>query len=332
MKHTILFFALCSFANLLIAQEDALSIIPKEPEAINKKPIDLYEDTLVVLGKSIVNYPMQKKVIGADTIMINASPEVRDSINFYRFAACRQFIPTLVNALKTKNSFDHPFSKLKSVSIQYPADSTFRIFTFQLKVSESEHRYFGAIQMNEPDLKLFPLIDRADDVDEPIYDVLDEKNWFGCLVYNLKQIGNKKNRKYLLFGFDGMDENINRKLVDVLHFEDGKPKFGASVFTKNGDVRAASTMSRFILDYSDQGSITCNYDESLGLIIFDHLELVSGTNGKPVYISDGTYEGYEIKKDILVYKEKLFDHKYELNEPPRPQPILDNKKKDLFGN
>ena len=97
-------------------------------------------------------------------------------------------------------------------------------------------------------------------------------------------------------------------------------------------MRASSTLSRFILDYSDQGSITCNYDPSLDLIIFDHLELVSGSNGKPVYISDGSYEGYEIKKGILVYKEKLFDHKYELNEPPRPKPVLDSKKKDLFGN
>lgn len=334
MKHLLILFAFFLSANFVVGQDDELSIIPKEPMDGHKQPIDLYEDTLAVLAKSIFNYPMQTKIIGMDTIVINAEPKVRDSINFYRFAACRQFIPTLVAALKIKNSFNHKFSSLKQngISIQYPADSTFRMFTFQLKVTESEHRYFGAIQMNSPDLKLFPLIDRANDVDEPAYDILDEKNWFGCLVYNLKQIGKKKDRKYLLFGFNGLDENTNRKLIDVLSFEDGKPKFGASIFTKEGDVRAASTVSRFILDYSDQGSITCNYDEMLDLIIFDHLILVSGTNGKPVFTSDGSYEGYEIKKDLLVYKEKLFDHKFKVNEPPRPQPILDSKKKDLFGN
>ncbi len=46
-----------------------------------------------------------------------------------RQKACDQLIPALVHALKTPYSFYFPFDSLKTVSTQYPKDSTFRIFT-----------------------------------------------------------------------------------------------------------------------------------------------------------------------------------------------------------
>ena len=78
-----------------------------------------------------------------------------------RQTANDRFIPKLVQALKTPNSFYFPFDSLETISIQYPEDSTFRIFTWGLEKETSFFHHYGAIQMLTEDgkLKLFPLFD-----------------------------------------------------------------------------------------------------------------------------------------------------------------------------
>ncbi|MEY3369157.1 MAG: hypothetical protein RI973_2312, partial [Bacteroidota bacterium] len=75
---------------------------------------------------------------------------INDSASENRFASCKLLIKTLVKALQVENSFHYPFEQLQTVSILYPPDSTFRIFTWQLYVDENDYRYYGAIQMNSP--------------------------------------------------------------------------------------------------------------------------------------------------------------------------------------
>ena len=120
------------------------------------------EDTLLVLGFTVIN----------------------DSLPEQRFGACREMIPALVRALKVENSFHYPFNRLKSVSIQYPSDSTFRIFTWQLYVDENDYRYYGAIQMNSPDLKLYPLVDRSFQIENVEFEALPPEKWYGAVIYN----------------------------------------------------------------------------------------------------------------------------------------------------
>ncbi|MBK8566336.1 MAG: hypothetical protein IPN76_24115 [Saprospiraceae bacterium] len=140
-----------------------------------------YEDTLGLCGFLVIN----------------------DSLPEERFASCRKLITTLKQALKVPNSFNYPFDQVKSVSIQYPADSTFRIFTWQLYVDVDDYRYYGAIQMNTAELQLFPLIDRSAEVQSEEYDILKPENWYGALYYNTKPFDTPEGRKYLLFGYDG---------------------------------------------------------------------------------------------------------------------------------
>jgi hypothetical protein len=133
-----------------------------------------------------------------DTISLLSFAIINDSFPENRFGATKKMIPTLVQALKTPNSFQYPFSRAQSISIQYPEDSTFRVFTWQLYVDVDEYRYFGAIQMNTGELQLFPLIDRS-------FDVLsfpDGKPQFGAPVfYNEEKEGGVKVRNRLLFEY-----------------------------------------------------------------------------------------------------------------------------------
>ena len=286
-------------------------------DSTNFDKIRTYEDTLGYLSYLIVN----------------------DSLETSRFAAVNKFIPTLVKALKYENSFNYSFDRLKSISVQYPADSTFRIFTWQLYVNENDYRYYGAIQMNSKELKLIPMIDRSSDVQDIEHQVLSPKEWYGSLYYNIKDFDTPQGRKYLLFGYDGYSFCTKRKVIDVLSFDNGKASFGAPVFVSDDPSNAFLPKSRIEFTYSAEASIKVNFDGHLDIIIGDHLieEMSSIASQGPVKLPDGSYIGYKLKDGRWNYVAKVFDHVYENEEETRQQPIFDSakprkKRKDIFGN
>jgi len=294
-------------AGLLLLLAAALPAQPGDMlGAADRDAIHEIEDTLAVLGFAVIN----------------------DSLPDERFLACRQMIPTLVRALKKPHSFDYPFERLKSVSIQYPADSTFRIFTWQLYVDENDYRYFGAIQLNTPQLQLIPLVDRSFQVEAPEQAALSPDQWYGAVYYNLMTLDSPQGKYYLLFGFDGYELFRKRKVLDVLTFnERGEAVFGAPVIPGKA---GAPPRHRMVLEYSAEASIRLNYDAALDLVIFDHLITMGGQHGEgPVNFPDGSYEAFKVDKGRLSYIDKVWNQVSD--EPPRPTPILDQRKKDILG-
>jgi hypothetical protein len=268
-----------------------------------------------------------------DTLGVLSYAVINDSLPEDRFGACRNLIPALVRALKEAHSFEYGFDRLKNISIQYPQDSSFRIFTWQLYVDKDDYRYYGAIQMNSPELRLYPLIDRSFQLDNIEYAQLPPDKWYGAVYYNLKQVNHPDGPRYLLFGYDGFEFFRKRKVLDVLTFNrEGKPVFGAPIFDYPETSGSLQRKSRLVLEYSAAATIRLNYDEALDMIIFDHLIPAGGNyDGGPVNLPDGSYEGYRIENNELVYVSKVWDQIQE--EAPRPMPILDKRnKKDLFGN
>ena len=231
------------FPLALAAQKKPKTEQATPPSEAAIKQLEGLEDTLGVLGYAIVN----------------------DSVEAERFAACRVFITTLVRTLKIENSFKYPFEQLKSVSILTPPDSSFRIFTWQLFVNDSSYRYYGAIQMNERNLKLYPLIDRSFEMPQfPANEQLPADRWYGALYFNLKQFDTKQGHKYLLFGYDAFEFFEKRKLLDVLSFDkDQIPVFGAPVFEKND----APDEQRVFIQYSADAKVKMNWDEQYQMII-----------------------------------------------------------------
>lgn len=275
------------------------------PEVLQQ--LDAMEDTLGVLGYAIVN----------------------DSIEAERFAACRVFITTLVRALKIQNSFKYPFERLKSVSILTPPDSSFRIFTWQLFVNDSTYRYYGSIQMNSAELKMYPLIDRSFEMPQfPNREQLPPDRWYGALYFNLRQFDTRQGHKYMLFGYDAFEFFEKRKLLDVLSFDkEGKPVFGAPVFEK----KDALPESRIYLQYSADAKVKLNWDEQYKLIIFDHLISFPSPYGRDMtMVPDGSYDGYRLEKGKWKYVDKVFDDKQK--DVPFPDPILEERKgNDILG-
>ena len=300
----ILLFCTVSLSGF--AQEETPEI-EKQPV---KTEIQLLEDTLNILGFALVN---------------DSTPEKR-------FAACRKFIPTLVRALKTENSFEYPFERLNTISIQYAPDSSFRIFSWQLYVDINDYKYYGTIQMNRPELKMYPLIDRSEEMEAPFFDEVSNQNWYGSLIYNIKSFESPKGEKqYLLFGFDGYRFFNKRKLIDLMTFSgNGVPVFGAIPVFERED---SSQVHRFILEYGSDARVKLNWNEELDMIVFDHLiETASPYPGQNfMYVPDGDLDGLKFEKGRWNYVRRIFDQVQE--EAPRPEPIFNERGagKDLFG-
>lgn len=236
---------------------------------------------------SIANFEYQLE--GLSYNIINGADKVE------RITSCYYFIQTLKTALQVPNSFDYNFTKLKTVSIITPDDERFRVFSWNLLLDSGKYMYFGAIQMNNSDsLELFGLYDSSEYNRDVHYAEFDNRHWMGALIYQVHHYKWKKKDYYITFGWDGQDSKTNRKIIDVLWFdEDGKPKFGEEIFNFEGDVQA-----RIIFDFNDRAAMTMRYDKEEQAIIFANLvpinPMMKGMYEN--YVPDGTYDYMKFEK------------------------------------
>ena len=248
---------------------------------------------------------------------------VNDSLQKDRADACFKFIPKLVEALKVKGSFGYPFDSLHTVSILTPPDKAFRIFTWQLRWGNGLFRQYGAIQMNTDDLLLYPLFDDSDSLDNIETQTLGNETWCGAIYYNIRQFKSKGKQCYLLFGFDQNDLWSSKKLIDVLHFENKKPVFGAPVF-EFADSTGKKTLNRFIIEYHKDAGVSLNYSEDDKMIVYDHLVAPEErlADLKFTFVPDGTYEGFKLKKGKWLHVDKIATININQNDnPPLPAPL-----------
>ncbi|WP_116125044.1 hypothetical protein [Lewinella sp. IMCC34183] len=264
----------------------------------------------------------------AETIYTDSTAEAR-------FAACRDLIRELVTTLDRPNSFSVDFGEVPGLSIQYPPDSTFRIFTWELYVDRDEYRHYGAIQRNTPELELVPLVDRGETwLENPENAIVGPDNWLGYAVYDITPGGTYEGRPYyFLFGYDSYDGYRRRKILDVLSFTpDGQPRFGLPVFVTYTDSGLLlADRARLILMYGAEATVALRYDTDLEGVVYENLIMMPGSYGEgPVNMPDGSYHflRYDPTGRMWHEEEQLFNHKYE--EAPREVPRPDGGR-DILG-
>lgn len=242
-----------------------------------------------------------------------------------RFSADSQFTRMFVRALKIPNSFYYPFDSLITISKLAPPDSSFRIFTWQMVVNDYVVRQHGAIQMRTKDsLRLFPLIDKSD-VTAHIADTFgNNRGWIGAVYYRIIEKEAFGKKYYTLLGYDENNINSNKKIVEVLTFNNGEPIFGGSYFSDPDTKKNFG--SRLILEYKKNAGPRLAYDEDQDMIIYEHLISETGEPQKKyTYIPDGDYEGLKWKDGRWIHIEKVFTQKLKEGEAPVPEPIRDDK-------
>lgn len=226
-----------------------------------------------------------------------------------RKTSCYSLIRNLVVALKLKGSFYYPFDSLRQISILTAPDNTFRIFTWNYRNDKDAYRFYGVIQRNGEDgnsstFPLFdagPLIKRAEDT------VVDNNFWWGALYYAIIPVKVGKETYYTLLGWNGASAKSNKKVIDVLRWQEGIPTFGAPIFKAGPN----DIMHRVVFEYSnDVKSMVLEYVPEKKYIVFDHLiPLSAKAEGiYELYFPDGSYDYFSFEKGYWILNEKLFDN------------------------
>lgn len=301
-------FLLCLFLCVACAAASAQPINNSDLKILQQK-----EDTLKVFAN---------KIISGQSVSI-------------RFNNDSLFTRGFVKALKTPYSFYYPFDSLQTISKLYAPDSSFRIFTWQMVVSDNLTRQHGAIQMRTPDgsLKIFPLIDKSD-VTTTIADTAgNNKGWIGAVYYRIVQKRSSNQNYYTLLGYDENNLKSNKKFIEVLSFQNDEPMFGGRFFSYEEDSIPKPATSRYVMEYKKTAGARLTYDDEMEMIILEHLESETGEPKKKwTYIPDGDYEGFKWKNGKWVHIEKVFNQVTELGKEPVPMPVKDAKGNSIEEN
>jgi hypothetical protein len=85
---------------------------------------------------------------------------------------------------------------------------------------------------------------------------LSAENWFGALYYEIIPLKSRGRTYYTLLGWDGNHPQVNRKLIEVLHFKGGdSPAFGHYLFRG-----MPGRQRRILFEYAGRASMTLRYD------------------------------------------------------------------------
>lgn len=215
------------------------------------------------------------------------------------------FVKTLVEALKTTNSFQNNLDSLKTVAVVKSKDRAFRLLTWYVKLSNDSYRFFGAIQMETNDgvLKLLPLIDQTENFRD-LNAITTNKDWLGAKYYEIIPVTSSARLPYyVLLGWKGNNDRSTQRVIEILSFDKGNAVFGAPVF----DGKDFDTKNRVIFEYNKQNAMTLKSDVKAGFIVFDHLSPIDPDYvGKfEYYGSDGHVDGFKIIGGRLKLKQNL---------------------------
>jgi hypothetical protein len=232
-----------------------------------------------------------------------------------RFEANKKFLKILESSLARQESMQYSFDSLRDISRLMAPDKKFRIITWNIPKNDGTHAYFGFIQVNNVkvqkvglfkrtttnEYEVFQLVDKSGTVKNPETHVSDPSKWFGMLYFDII----KCDDYYTLLGWDGNDNLVTRKFVDVLYFRpDGTPVFGKDVFKV-----PKKSPKRAMFEYSSEVSMSMKYFDRSGQIIFSHLapkDEGSVLQGQYQYYGpDGSFDAYEQSKGRWVLVENV---------------------------
>lgn len=233
---------------------------------------------------------------------------------------CETFVRQLVRALKTPDSYKYPFKNLDTViNIIYSDDHKFRIFNWAVLVSTMSIRYYGAIQMDEEQLKLYPFRDYTLEIGNGIEDsILTGGKWYGAIIYDI--ISHEVNGKtiYTLIGKNASNVNTNIKVLDPMYFTDKGPVFGAPIFNKPG-----KKVNRFVLEYRKDVNVSMKWDKEYNAITFDRLiSQMNDPKRKNTFVPTGQYDGFKWDNEKWNFIEDVIPVQvFKDGEAPVPQPV-----------
>ncbi len=248
-------------------------------------------------------------------IQKTSNDSVRQSLNTF-------FRNMLKTATRLPGSFTYPFDSLKKLAKMTSPDKKFRIYNWNLPVSNGSNNYFCFLQIREKGSKssfsIIELSDRSDSIPDPEHCILEAGYWYGALYYRIIPERSEHGMIYTLLGWEGTNLVQMQKVIEILWFDDKNlPHFGKKIFNKYKD----GENKRVIFKYSPVAAMVLRYDEQflskgkkwnsssrtfeeksseVSMIVCDRLVAVGSTEGNAqVLVPAGdVYDGFIFENDL----------------------------------
>lgn len=273
--------------------------------------------------------------LAMQALSLLAQSELPSDLSFYgdvmvhasqpdnRKRASAEFHRLFSQYLKTPESKYSALTNLPWVTVIAPADSTFRIITWQVEEEVQKYSYYGFIQHLKADQPPSELKDARSLNAE--FGTFDQNTWYGAIYYGVQSFQTQSGSDaYMVVGFNAGDEQVNHRVADILTLDEMMVKLGMPVFVNDS---LQETKDRIILTYSDAGSATMRFDREKELLIYDHVIPINSPTGL-LLVADGSYHGYKNDKGMWHFIDSVFN--VIMEEPPGGRPP-ETTKRDLFG-
>lgn len=231
-------------------------------------------------------------------------------------ACSEDFSAAFQKVLALPGSFGYPFDSIKGIGKLTAEDKRFRIFTWNIHQSDGRFSYYGIVLTGGDNPRIIKLSDSKNKTSIINTPALTPADWYGALYYKIIPCRIGKQKVYLLLGWDGIDNNSNSKLIEVLSFSpEGMPVFGMPVFSTPKGV-----VPRVVIEYAEDASLVLRYDfqtlliprgkgvkrKKMWMIVTDHLvPLDPRFEGQyEYYVPVGnTYDGFIFRKGKWLFAE-----------------------------
>jgi hypothetical protein len=209
--------------------------------------------------------------------------------------------------LDKEGALSDSFADLPMTRVDAP-DGAFRLFTWNLPRADGSHLYNGMLLVRTAKGQaLYELRDMTSKIPAPEVPELGPDRWYGALYYEVVPVKSGSRTLYTLLGWKGYSRAENRKVIEVLSFKGGKPRFGAPVFG-TGKLKAM----RKVYAYAHEASMTLRYDASVEGIIMDHL-----SPSRPDMVGQPAFYGPDMTHDAYFWHkgEWWFGPQIDLRDP-----------------
>ncbi len=258
-------------------------------------------------------YDLENTILAHRNACFNTQNE--DSLRYHN----QQVFDLLNQALKQEDSFEYPFSKLKTISFLASPDERFRIVSWNLEFPNERNEYFCFIQSRFESKKqhtLFVAEGCEEFSEENENEIFKYSNWPGAVYYKLIPFKRNGKHAYILLGWRKENQLLEKKIADVLSYYKGTIFFGLPVFEQQLDLA-----NRLVFTYPPSVNFNLKYNEELDGIVYSRLvPKQPGFKGVfSQYTTSFHFDGFIHKRGKWKFTENL-DLRKEKEFVPRPKP------------
>lgn len=208
-----------------------------------------------------------------------------------REAASERLKTALRALLSAPDALSIPLDDLPLSRVDAP-DNAFRLITWNVPLPDGRHRFEGLLLARQGKTQsLFELRDMTASITNPELAETGADRWYGALYYDVIPVRKGGRTWHTLLGWKGHSATETRKVIEVLWFRAGKPRFGAPLF---GGGRLKE--QRKVFAYAFNTSMMLRHERDQGRIVLDHLSPL-----RPDLQGKGALMGPDMSFDAFVW-------------------------------